>query len=359
MRDDAALRALAAAIHPVHPRPEPLATDPKTAATAVRLAADHRVGPLLAWRLEQAELLDRLEASARHALRKQLLDAELSRAGLRLAAARVASALSRAGLRVVLLKGAAIGELAYERPSLRPMTDVDVLIEPSRFDDVLRVLRDEGLGVPSDDVVAFWREAYSNVPVGVPGELDTTVEIHWSIAQEGRHTPDVEGMIDRARSLSLEGIATLALDPTDLLLHQVLHHAYHTFEPKLIWLHDIARLHLDPPQVADIVARAERWGMSIPLEISTAQVEKVFPGCVSPVLREALAPRWRTRWLLRRHRSEHPVEILEGWQRRRTQLAVAFLSLDRPGQMARSLAGWARRTLKHGEGAGRKMLRAH
>jgi Uncharacterised nucleotidyltransferase len=60
------------------------------------------------------------------------------------ATAEVVSALEARGIRAILLKGAAIAARLYDDPAQRPYSDGDLLVEPSRYREAVRVL--EGLG---------------------------------------------------------------------------------------------------------------------------------------------------------------------------------------------------------------------
>jgi hypothetical protein len=356
--DRRALQALALALHPREPRLEPLAAfGPPEWPGLVALAAGHRVAALLAARLGEAGLLDRLPEPSRMRLRQQVMDDELLRARLERIFGRAAQALDDAGIPFVALKGTALGALVYERPALRPMSDVDLLVPPAARREAVAALGAAGFRQPDDSEIAFWEDAYYNAPVIDP-EDETSVEIHWSIAQEGRHRPDVDRMIEASRRVEIAGRSCRVLAETDLLLHQVLHHAYHYFQPHLLWIQDLARLHAARPAVEEVLARARAWGMRLPLALSVAQVDKVHPGLVDPRLLDLPRRLPRARLMLGWWRSADPVEIVRAGHRRRRQLACGLLMLDRPGQVIRTARSWLGRALRHGDRAGHRHLRA-
>ena len=352
----ATLRRLAALIHPGGAAP--LADGSFDAADLVRAAREHRVAALLARALEARGTLSGLDETARTALRRALLDQQQERAQLDALGVAAAAALGAAGIPFVALKGAALGAALYAAPALRPMTDVDLLVAPADKERSLVTLAAAGFRRPPAELEAFWADAFYNLPLDAPPGQAGKLELHWSIAQEGRHAPDVEGILARARVVESAAGRLPIPAPVDLLLHQSLHLSYHYFEPKLIWLHDLALIHRDPPDAAESLARAQAWGMRLPLALAAAHVERVFPGTVSAPFR-ALAeesPRARTLLAWAGAGADEPLALLSGWDDRRRQLVYAVATLDRPSQMARALASWARRAARHGDAAGRRKL---
>ncbi len=350
----AAERQLAALLHPLGvavPRVPDLGA-------VVDAACAHRVAALLAQALERHGLLEALDDGPRRALRKAILDRQQQRALLDACCAAAADALDRAGIRYVALKGAALGATVYDEPALRPMTDVDLLVRPQDKVPALETLAAAGFERPSASEEAFWEESYYNLPLAAPGEAGgdggAKLELHWSIAQAGRHAPDVDGIIARARRVDAGGRSLSVPHPVDLLLHQSLHLSYHYYEPMLIWLHDLALLHRDPPDAGETIARARAWGMRVPLALASVQVEKAFPGTVSKPFLRLLDQSPRARLLLAIAGSASPLALLDRWQERRFQLLYAVATLDRPSQIARSVGSWARRAWRHGDVAGRK-----
>lgn len=241
--------------------------------------------------------------------------------------------------------------LVYEAPAHRPMSDIDVLIDPARFDEALEALREAGFRLPSDETLAFTREFSKCVPVRLPAGGDPELELHWSIVAEDRQRVDVAGLFERAQPIAVSGVPALALGATDLLLHQSLHHAYHVFEPKLIWLVDLALLHCRRPPPDPILKEARRWPMRTPLALSVLHLEKVFPGVVHPTLAR-LANTSRARAYAALAGDPDPLTLLRGWKSPKTQIIWKLLMLDGPRQAAAQLRTWLTRARRHGAAPG-------
>ena len=330
---------------------------PEVTGEVVALAREHRLSGLLARTLDRGGLLAELPRELVARLRGDLLDDRMGRARLDAAGAAALEALRDAGLSPVLLKGAALGWLAYPEPYLRPMSDVDLLIPRDALDRALGALEEAGFRLPPAGHREFWEEAWYDLPVGAPDGTDAAVELHWSIAQEGRHFPDVPGMLSRARELRYGPTVGLALAPVDLFLHQALHLGYHYFQPKGIWIMDLALLlaagEADP---GELLGRARAFGMRAILLLAVLHVERCFPGLAPPALLAPARRSPRLALLRRLFPPRRPAEVIGGWDSRRRQRLLAPLLVDRPTTAVRAIVAWARRTRRHGDLAGHRRL---
>jgi len=139
--------------------------------------------------------------------------------------------LSEASVPVIVLKGAALATLVYASPALRPMRDLDLLVQSrdrERVDELLRSLR------AASEALA---EAGPGAPHGIPHLSAAGVsllDIRHHLFSPSRaadrmaaavHLP-IEDFWERARPAQIESVATLVLSPEDLLLHLALHFWY-------------------------------------------------------------------------------------------------------------------------------------
>lgn len=320
----------------------------------VKLAERHAVDGLLAAALTRAGTLGRLRAETADVLRRAALRRHREWIELQRVLQDALGLLAGAGVPVIVLKGAALAIGTYAEPELRPMNDIDLLVPPDAVDVAAGALRSGGFLVPDEARTEFWKDAYFHLPLRAPGDGFVLVELHWAIAQPDRHRPDTTELFGAAVPLAESTGAALMLGPEDMLTHLALHHSYHYFEPRLIWIHDLALLHLDPPPASHALARARRWQATVPFLLALAQVERVFPGLLRPEFRQLAARSARVRWLLRLFGSGRPMPLFGGWSRRRTQLLLGSLMLDSPLQMLRATAGWTRRSRRFGDRTGRR-----
>jgi hypothetical protein len=136
-------------------------------------------------------------------------------------------ALEAAGVRAMLLKGVPLVVQCYPEVGLRPMEDVDVLVEPDRAADAVVAL--ERAGWPSDST----RDRPWNLPFGEQmlhqvncrSANGFPIDLHWRyvpwIARDG--SGQDPGLWAGARPLDVVGHRALSPSPDDLLLLVILH----------------------------------------------------------------------------------------------------------------------------------------
>jgi hypothetical protein len=139
-------------------------------------------------------------------------------------AGRVLADLHDAGIATLVLKGAALAALHYPDVGARPMDDVDVLVAPAQVEEAMRVLQRAGWS-PGREVT--WSPADNPralIPVrhaiAFDDEAGHQLDLHWySLWQSA---PD-DAFWQTAVPLTIAGVQTRALDPTDQLLHVCVH----------------------------------------------------------------------------------------------------------------------------------------
>jgi hypothetical protein len=141
---------------------------------------------------------------------------------------RVLEAFQEVGIPAIVLKGAALAELVYPHPALRPMVDVDLLIRYEDLDSAEKVLQELEY-VPYEEVPprAWWRENHHHlVPYFAKDKL-VFIELHHHIVPPSKSfTVDIGRMWERAVDTNIAGTRALVLSPEDTILHLSLHLAY-------------------------------------------------------------------------------------------------------------------------------------
>ncbi len=207
------------------------------------MARQHRLQPLLhaaggAWRAPEA-LRARWQAAHRSA----------AMASLRQAATlvEIEGVLARHAVRATLLKGGAFLWRGWDGPALRPMRDIDLLVDESDAHRVQAMLREAGL-VPAVLPVA---DHGKHLPPLV-SRSGTCIELHLHVLDMG--DADQRGREQRFRAARVAGaepadlpfLKAQAIDataPTDTLLHIVAHSVLdHQFNNGPLLLYDIALL---------------------------------------------------------------------------------------------------------------------
>jgi hypothetical protein len=147
-----------------------------------------------------------------HAARNARLGASLQ---------EVLAAFSRYGMPVIVLKGASIAELVYGNIALRPMYDLDVLVQPRDLDLADRLVRELGY-VPDESwrPADWYRRHHHHLAPYRARDGSSRLELHHHIfpPDAGVQLP-IEDLWQRARPVCLGSAPTLVLAPADLLLH--------------------------------------------------------------------------------------------------------------------------------------------
>ncbi len=138
-------------------------------------------------------------------------------------------------LDLIVLKGAALAETVYPRPSLRPYGDIDVLVRPEDASRAHTLLT--GLGYVADP------DAWADLLAGRSCEANfflsaergsVVVELHTSLLNNGllrgQVALDLDGFWERSRPAMLAGAEARVLGPEDQILHLCLHLAGHYFD---------------------------------------------------------------------------------------------------------------------------------
>lgn len=167
--------------------------DPLEAFRGARIRA---LGPLLHRSLVRNEL--EVERDLRNVLRAAAVREAVRAEALRNVLRQALGLLGEAGLEAVVLRGAALAELAYSDPSLRHCHDLDLLV---RAEDRPRAAR------------ALGPLTRAGVPIG----------LHATLFASPYFRPPLAEIWARRRQVELAGIEASVLSPADTLLHVAAH----------------------------------------------------------------------------------------------------------------------------------------
>lgn len=210
------------------------AVAPEQWADLARIAAQHRIEPLLHWQIARRHGGTAIPDAVRAAWQAAYVGSSRRQPTIRFEIRALAGALADAGIPAIMLKGAFLAFHAYPDAALRPLRDIDVLVPDDRALDAYRLLREQGASTQGDDAAAL---AYA-LAVGehhLPGlatrhgfalvELHRHIQSLATVAAADRDGQLIDDMRAHAQTLDLAGVAVAYPAPTDLLLHLVLHAA--------------------------------------------------------------------------------------------------------------------------------------
>jgi hypothetical protein len=206
---------------------------------------------------------------------------------------RVAHALGKARIPLIALKGLHLAELVYRDISLRPMSDLDILVPRGRVADCLALLRGMGYGHDEDLLAAATAMLDTKCNIGLAQEKrGTWLEVHWALDEpRGGSTDPLPDVWRGALPARLGDAETQVLSPEFLLLHVCAHLACnHSFAFSLRALCDIAEIVQTQPALdwAAVVAHGSRhhWtrGVAATLRLARDHLGVAVPAQVLEAL---------------------------------------------------------------------------
>lgn len=237
-------------------------------------------------------------AAVRRTLQAQAVRARYANAARFQALGEILRAFTAAGLRVLVLKGAALAHLVYPDPALRPMDDLDLLVEPAQAEAAHAQLAALGFRALDYRLPA---DHHHRPPLAreVDG-VSVVVELHTALLYPRLKRPPLglNALWPAAQTFTVEDTPAYTLGRLDMLAHLYQHgfHAHLRFNRhRLIW-------------AADLISAVEAWGPALDwpalgarepaLPGLLAQLDDLtpWPPALAAVLRPAAEPAWRTWW---------------------------------------------------------------
>jgi hypothetical protein len=278
--------------------PQGLGREPVRWQRVVDLARWHRVSGLV-WELlrdRADELGVEAPSGVQVALRSDVLGATARSLNLQFELDRILRLLEEAGIRVMLLKGAALVEAVYAHPGLRPMVDLDLLVEREHLEEAHATVAsalgyDLRLAFLERDDEQRLTDFHHHFPLVRQGGA-LMVELHHRLIRE-RPEFVIEGLWDRAQPGTRPPAHVLPA-PEDLALHIAVHFAFDRINRRRSGLAQLAdfvrvaeRWELDWPAMA---ARARSGRVADPLFLALVTCEELVPGLVPTDAVDAVRP---------------------------------------------------------------------
>lgn len=206
---------------------------------------------------------------------------------------RIASLLSSiadAGIKTMVLKGTALIKLYYRESGVRPMLDADVLVHAGQAElamDLLTRLRWKPVR---------YRRPQQRIPIlhSTPFEDEggRQLDLHWHLFWECFNANDDQDYWDRAVPIEIGGVPTLALNPTDQLLHTCWHGARWNEVPPIRWIADALAIMGESAAEIDwtrLLKQTQKHRIVMPVRDSLAYVKERFAAPVPDSVLESLS----------------------------------------------------------------------
>lgn len=246
----------------------------------------HRMIPQLYRNLQRYgvrdPLMDRLKGVYRYYLYKN--EILMHRVGTLLAAFKDAE------IDTMVLKGAALIPLYYRESGLRPMLDADVLVHEYQAEQAMELLTK--LGWKS----GRFKQPQMRIPIvhSTPFEDGggRQVDLHWHLFWECFNANDDDDYWENTIPIQVGGVQTLALSPTDQLLHTCWHGARWNEVPPIRWVADaMAILGASVAEIEwpGLLKKAERHRIVLPVRDSLEYLKKTFDAPVPATVLKSLS----------------------------------------------------------------------
>lgn len=253
------------------------------------------LAPLLYAQLSPTELWPTIPPAVRDGLALAYEASAIRSAALLSALEELLARLNEADVPVLLLKGAAAGQLYGDR-ALRPMSDLDLLVPESAVGRGLAALLAAGYAAAHEEPRPGSALAWENeLLLTHPGVIGVSVELHWRLFDApfyARRLP-ADWLWATAAPIVVGATHALTLGPEAQFLYLAGHLWLHHRGQGLRWWLDLAELlhrEQDALHWPDLLARAEACALVIPLQEALATLAAAWDVRIAPeILAQAAA----------------------------------------------------------------------
>lgn len=242
---------------------------------AIHQAELHGLAPWLDQRVDEAGA--EVPAAARRKLKLLSHRHALSNRIRARALAEILEAFEARGIEVLVLKGAALAHILYDHPGLRPMCDMDLLVDPAGLEPAADALKDMGYRDSESQALLAGHHHLPTQSRVVDG-LRVSIEIHHdAIAPDNIGSIRVDRLSGPPRPFRFDGTTARALGHVDMLRHL----CRHALQPR-----ETVKI----GSVLDILLYAARYGD----EIDWPRLRRDFPEVVTCLRLFGHLLRWPT-----------------------------------------------------------------
>lgn len=162
---------------------------------------------------------------------------------------RVSKALENDHIPYAALKGSWLINNAYSEPALRPMRDIDILVDVNNADTAFDIMRSMGFDRDDDDTLplSYYLENTRDMPILYDRKTGVKLELHFRVTDDDKSRVDPplsnsKELLDHRTDPASDTFGISYLSPSCGLLHLIVHAAYdHKFNNGPLILNDVAR----------------------------------------------------------------------------------------------------------------------
>ena len=205
--------------------------------------------------------------------------------------AQLLRSFHEAGIETMILKGAALVLLHYKDAGLRAMTDFDVLVPTEQIQAALFLLRERNW-TPKLRSYESLTETYisSRHAYAFEDNEKHEFDLHRHLLAECCYPDADEEFWKGAVSSQVQGVATLALNPTDQLFHVCVHGVRWNAVPPLRWVADAIMILNSSPTIdwQRLVSQARQRRLVLPLREALTYLRDLLDAPIPPAILQHL-----------------------------------------------------------------------
>ena len=228
----------------------------------------HKIAGILYKKLTTAQILNSIPSNASSALENFYYETLTANMRFWQEFLRLQKIFDSASIKIIPIKGIILTNTLYEDFGLRPMRDIDILVQKKDLLSSINLLFKDGYELTQGhklDKVCL--EYYFHIPLYHP-EKNILVELHKELSYPRPNKIDYTCFWKRAKLTVADNQKTLDLTPEDALLSLVIHYVRHLTSLqciRLINLYDISKLLLKYKEKLDweyLKDRINTWGLN-------------------------------------------------------------------------------------------------
>ncbi|MFX0194942.1 MAG: nucleotidyltransferase family protein [Candidatus Hodarchaeota archaeon] len=234
---------------------------------------------------------------------------------------KILTGFHESGIEVILLKGAQLGHIDYPHFSLRPMEDIDLLVERSNQSRIIKIMLEMGFNLykTGDSCNKFFirriqkrrtKKIHNPIFIEIHSNLETSIRLNRALSvdmDEFWSGTQMESIWNGTQMGSIAGFPFFQLCPTYNLMYLCSHFGEHHFS-RLIWAYDIALLihrHGEEILWGKLEDLCGRMKIRSPLYYSLSLCQELFQVPIPEKVLKNLSPFWWRRkighFLIRRN----------------------------------------------------------
>lgn len=199
---------------------------------------------------------------------------------------KIVRALNKESIPVMLLKGGALILNYYQDKAVRPMNDIDILIEERHVKQALEILADLGWHDSMKRNFDLSLQMYPTVTLN--GGSGFELDVHWNIMTEYGGNCFVSELWNEAFRVEYNNIPVYILSAEDQVIHNCAHGVKWNELPSIRWIPDVLTILENKPDLSwnAVVRKCRQRKLTLPVRNCLVYLKMSFG---APIPDDALA----------------------------------------------------------------------